>query len=172
MSDKEKKKSRDEKKEKRAAAPSAGVPGFASLRDEVERLFDAFEPGAWPWRGGQPFGDKTVGAPAPAVDLADRGDAYEITAELPGMTEKEVEVKLANGVLTIKGEKREESEETKKDYYISERRYGAFQRNFRVPDGVDADRIAAHVSDGVLTVTLPKTAGAEPEGRTIAITRK
>ena len=67
----------------------------------------------------------------PAVDVSETDKAYEITAELPGMDEKNVEVKLANGVLTIKGEKQEEKEEKKKDYYMRERRFGSFQRAFR-----------------------------------------
>ena len=73
------------------------------------------------------------------------------------MDEKNIEVKFADGVLTIKGEKKDEKEEKKKDYYLSERSYGSFQRSFQVPDGVDTDKIEATFKKGVLTVALPKS---------------
>ena len=104
------------------------------------------------------------------VDVVDTEKAYEVTAELPGMDEKNVEVKLANGALTIKGEKKEEKEKEKnKDYHVSERRYGSFQRSFTVPDGVDEDKIEATFKNGVLTVSLPKTAEAQKKEKQIAI---
>jgi HSP20 family protein len=105
----------------------------------------------------------------PAVDIADTEKAYEISAELPGLDEKNVELKFSDGMLTIKGEKKEEKEEKKKDYDLSERRYGSFQRSFTVPDGVDADKIDATFKDGVLTVTLPKTPEAQRKEKQIAI---
>ena len=97
----------------------------------------------------------------PTVDVSETDKAYEITAELPGMDEKNVEVKVANGVLTIKGEKQDEKEEKKKDYHMRERSYGSFERSFQVPDGVDADKIEANFKKGVLTVILPKSAEAK-----------
>ncbi|TGR62065.1 Hsp20/alpha crystallin family protein, partial [Mesorhizobium sp. M2D.F.Ca.ET.223.01.1.1] len=86
---------------------------------------------------------------APAMDLAEKAAAYEITAELPGIDEKNVDIKLANNVRTIKGEKKEEKEEKEKDYYLSERRYGCFQRSFRLPEGVNADKIDASFTKGI-----------------------
>jgi HSP20 family protein len=74
------------------------------------------------------------------MDIAETEKAYEITAELPGMSESDVEVVASNGDLTIKREKKEEKEEEKKDYYLSERRYGSFERRMQIPKGVDADR--------------------------------
>jgi HSP20 family protein len=106
---------------------------------------------------------------APAVDIAESDKAYEITAELPGLDEKNIEVKLANGALTIKGEKQEEKEEKKKDYYLHERHFGSFERCFRVPEGVDADKIEASFKKGVLTVTLPKTPEAQKAEKKIAV---
>ena len=79
----------------------------------------------------------------PAVDVTETDKAYEIAAELPGMDERNIEVTFADGVLTIKGEKREEEEEKNKDYYLSERSFGSFQRSFQVPRGVDTDKIDA-----------------------------
>jgi len=95
------------------------------------------------------------------MDLVEKEDAYEITAELPGLDDKNVEIKLSNRTLTIRGEKSEEKEDKQKDYYLSERRYGSFQRSFQLPDGVDADKIDAKFTKGVLTVKLPKTAEAK-----------
>jgi HSP20 family protein len=148
---------------------------FTSLRREIDRLFDDFGFGSLRmprspfemepfWRAAEPGFAKM-----PAVDIANTDKAYEITAELPGMDEKNVEVKLANGVLTIKGEKKEEKEEKQKDYHLSERRFGSFQRSFTLPEGIDSDKIDATFKDGVLTVTLPKTAESQKREKQIAI---
>ena len=85
------------------------------------------------------------------------------------MEEKDVELKVANGVMSIKGEKKQEKEEKKKDYYLAERRYGAFQRSFSLPDGVDADKIEAGFKKGVLTITLPKKPEAIKPERKIEV---
>ncbi len=97
----------------------------------------------------------------PAVDVTETEKGYKVVAELPGMDEKNIEVKIANGVLTIKGEKQEEKEEEKQDYYVRERSFGSFERTFPVPPGVDLDNVDASFKKGVLTVTLPKTAEAQ-----------
>ena len=148
---------------------------FADLRRQMDRLFDDFQWGSWPTLGRtafdmEPFwrGEVSWGK-APAVDVAERDNGYEVTAELPGMDASNVEVKYADGVLTIKGEKKEEKEEKKKDYFMSERRYGSFQRSFRLPDGIDVDKIAANFKNGILTVTLPKTAEAQKGEKKITI---
>jgi HSP20 family protein len=99
------------------------------------------------------------------VDVVERPGAFEITAEMPGMDDKHVEVKVANGALVIRGEKASRSHEEKGDFHISERRYGSYLRSFSLPDGVDASKIEATFSKGVLTVTLPKTASAAKETR-------
>ena len=96
-------------------------------------------------------------------------EAYEITAELPGLDEKNIEVKLANGVLSIKGEKREEKEEKRKDYYRRERSFGSFERSFQVPEGIDTDKIAASFKNGILSVTLPKSAEAQKQAKRIEV---
>jgi HSP20 family protein len=145
-----------------------------NLRQEIDRLFDDFHPFAWRSPFGRSlrnldFGKAPEWAVAPAVDMTEKDGTYEITAELPGLDEKNVEVKLANGILTIKGEKTEEKQEEKKDYHLSERRYGSFQRSFRVPDGVDAEKIEANFAKGLLTVKLPKTAEAVKSEKKIEI---
>jgi HSP20 family protein len=105
------------------AAPQFWRP-FESLRREIDHLFEDF--GGDFWR--TPFRqvERTFGAAMPAVDVTETDGAFEVTAELPGIEEKNIEVKLANHTLTIKGEKRDEKEETKKDYYMRERSFGSF----------------------------------------------
>jgi HSP20 family protein len=146
---------------------------FETLRKEVDRLFDDFGDDFWrrPFR---PLAALERNLPkkfvaTPAVDVTETDKAYEITAELPGMDEKNIEVNLADGGLTIKGEKKEETEEKKKDYYVSERRYGSFERYFGLPDGVDADKIEATFKNGVLKVMLPKTAEAQQPAKKIEV---
>jgi HSP20 family protein len=108
-------------------------------------------------------------AAAPAVDITESDKAYEISAELPGLDEKNVEVKVVNDNLLIKGEKQEEKEEKKKDYYLHERQFGSFERCFEVPEGVDADKIEASFKKGVLTVTLPKKPEAQKPEKKIEV---
>ena len=138
----------------------------------MDRLFDDFTGG---FRRGPLFDPSALRraestfAGMPAVDVAETDQAYEITAELPGMEEKNIEVRLANGVLSIKGEKQEEKEEKDKNYYRRERSFGSFERSFQVPDNVDADKIEASFKNGVLSVTLPKTAEAQKEAKKIDV---
>jgi HSP20 family protein len=106
---------------------------------------------------------------APAIDVVEKEKAYELTAELPGMDDKNIEVAVSDNRLIIKGEKKEEKEEKEKNYYLSERRYGSFQRSFDLPAGVEADKIDAKFSKGVLTITLPKSAEAQKKQRKIAV---
>ena len=149
---------------------------FESLRREIDRLFDDFDVSSWrsPFRrsvfDAEPFWRRELSwAAAPAVNIVESDKAYEITAELAGMDEKNIEVKLSNGGLTIKGEKQEEKEEKKKDYYLQERHFGSFERCFRIPEGVDADKIEANFKKGLLTVTLPKKAEAQKPAKKIEI---
>jgi HSP20 family protein len=88
---------------------------------------------------------------------------------LPGVDENSIDVKFSDGTLTIKGEKRDEREEKKKNFYLAERRYGSFQRSFSIPAGVDADRIEASFKNGVLTVTFPKTPQARKNEKKILV---
>jgi HSP20 family protein len=159
----------------RATAMQAWRP-FESLRREVDQLFDEFDRGSWmsPFRRSifdiEPYwrGEAALGA-APSVDIVEKDNAYEVTAELPGMDEKNIEVKLVDGGLTIKGEKREEKGEKKKDYYLHERHFGSFERCFAVPEGVETDKIEASFKKGVLTVTLPKKPGAQKPEKKIEV---
>jgi HSP20 family protein len=101
--------------------------------------------------------------PTPAIDVTEDDKAFKITAELPGLDQKDIDVTVANGTLTIKGEKSYEKEDKNKDRHVSERAYGSFQRSFAMPDGVDSDNIAADLAKGVLTITLPKTMQAQKQ---------
>jgi HSP20 family protein len=162
------------KTEKSPAPPQVWHP-FGGLRQEIDRLFDEFDGGLFrPFRSSffdaAPFRRNEMAVPTmPVVDVSETDKAYEIAAELPGMDEKNIEVKVANGVITIKGEKQEEKEEKKKDYYRRERNFGSFERSFQVPEGVDSDKIAASFTKGVLSVTLPKSQEAQKAEKKIEV---
>jgi HSP20 family protein len=115
------------------------------------------------------LGDTSFGAAVPAVDITEDDKGYRIAAELPGMSEKDIDVSISGDMLTIKGEKRQEREEKEKNRYLSERSYGMFQRSFPLPEGVDRDKISADFSKGVLTLTLPKTADAQKQQKKIEV---
>jgi len=145
-----------------------------NLRQDIDRLFDDFHPLSWrsPFSRALRGGSTSAGTRwqiAPAVDVVERDNEYEITAELPGMDEKNIEVKVSNGMLTFKGEKTEEKEEKGKDYYLSERSYGSFQRSFPIPDVVDSNKIEASFAKGLLTIKLPKSAEAQKNEKKIAV---
>jgi len=148
---------------------------FEGLRREVDRLFEDFtmSPFVMPFRRPafdlEPFWQPESWIAAPAVDLIEHEKAFELTAELPGLDEKNVEVKVANGVLTIRGEKAEDKEEKNKDFHMRERRFGAFERALRIPDMVDMDKIEATFKKGVLMVKMPKTAEAQKPVKKIAV---
>lgn len=148
---------------------------FESLRREIDRLFDDFSQGIWrsPFRSladlEPPRSLKLTWGAAPAVDIVEGDKAYVVTAELPGMDEKNIEVRIANGGLAIKGEKKEEKEEKSQDYFVSERRFGSFERYFRLPEGVNVDKIQANFKKGVLTVTLPKETEAQKPEKKIEV---
>jgi HSP20 family protein len=149
---------------------------FASLRNEVDRLFEDFDRGFWRFPLGRPMFDiepfsqrELSWGTTPAADIIEKDNAYEVIIELPGMDEKNIDVKLSDGCLTIKGEKQEDKEEKKKDYYLQERHFGSFERSFAVPEGVDADKIDASFKKGVLTLTLPKKPEAQKPAKKIEV---
>ncbi len=159
---------------KTSVTPSSPRSTFETLRQEIDRIFDDFSPSTWRF----PFGRSIFGAEvphptawqiAPAIDMVEKDKEYEISAELPGIDEKDIDIRLSNHTLSIKGEKSEEKEEREKDYYISERRFGSFHRVFRLPEGVDADKIQATFSKGVLKLQLPKTTQAQQNNKKIDI---
>jgi HSP20 family protein len=106
----------------------------------------------------------------PTVDLIDQNGEYLLTAELPGMTQDDIEVDVQDDVLTLRGEKSESAEHEDKDHRLYERSYGSFERSFTLPRAVDSEGVTADYENGVLTVHIPKTEVAK--GRKIAISSK
>jgi HSP20 family protein len=137
---------------------------FALLRHEMNTLFDNF------FRGFElePFKGR-FGAFSPTVDVKESDKDVTVSAELPGMGDKDIDVSLSRDSLTIKGEKKEEKEDKGKDYYRMERSYGSFTRTVPLPAEVDTDRAKAEFKKGILTVTIPKTARAIKETKKIPV---
>ncbi|PWJ20579.1 HSP20 family protein [Jannaschia seohaensis] len=168
-----KKKSEIDVRKEPAPASVEGWPSMTSLRNEIDRLFDDF--GAGRWR--EPLSRRMHALlPAsadwplqPATEFVECDGEYRLTAELPGMTAEDIDIKLSDGTISVRGEKSEEKKEEKEDYLVSERRYGAFHRTLSVPSGIDADGVKAEFANGVLTVTLPKTQEAKQKERKIKV---
>lgn len=123
---------------------------FSFLQQEIDRLFEGVTKGLPAFAGG--------GASLPRMDVSETDKAIEIEAELPGLETKDVQINLADNVLTIRGEKKSEREEKNKDYHLVERSFGSFSRSVELPQGVKAEDIAAEIAKGVLKVTVKKPA--------------
>jgi len=98
----------------------------------------------------------------PAIDIAENQEAVEVRAELPGMKREDIDISVLGNILSITGEKKESTEDKQKDFYHAERRYGTFRRDITLPTGVEPDKISANYSNGILTVTVPKSEQAKP----------
>jgi HSP20 family protein len=140
---------------------------FSTMRDEMNRVFERFEHD-WP-RLPSLFGRSGGHALSPELDVRETGNAITVEAELPGVEEKDVTVTLANGVLTIRGEKKQEREEKDGDYHLTERSFGSFQRSLRLPESIDETKVEAHFDKGVLKVTAAKKPEAVRAERKIEI---
>jgi HSP20 family protein len=134
-----------------------------SFQEEMSRLFDEFSRG-WDLAPFREFTEQWD-AFSPRMDVVEGDKEVTVSAELPGMDEKEIDVSLSHGVLTISGEKQGEKEEKGKNYYRMERSYGSFQRSIPLPSEVNEDKAKATFKKGVLTITLPKTAKAQARKR-------
>jgi HSP20 family protein len=141
------------------SGPGAEAHPFADLQREFDRLFNDLGR-AWPATGADLM---------PVIDVAERDNCFVISAELPGMEEKDVEVTLDDDVLTIRGEKKQEKDEKGENRRVIERSYGSFSRSIRLPPGINPDDVKAAMAKGVLTVTLPKPAQAEMQARKIEV---
>ena len=126
-----------------------------TLRREMDKLWEEFF-------GGQDLVSSEA-AWVPAIDISETKDAIIVRAEIPGMDAKDIEINLTGDVLTIRGEKKQETEEKDENFHRIETRYGAFQRAIRVPVSVDAEKIQAKYEKGVLKITLPKKEEAKPK---------
>jgi HSP20 family protein len=142
---------------------------FAEMRAEMDRLFDTF------------LGRGFVGRPAPSasaesaatlasnVDIRENDKEIIVEAELPGIEEKDIQVTVRDGVLSLKGEKKSERDEKKDTYHLVERSYGSFERSFELPDSADQDKIKAEFNKGVLRVVVAKRAEAAKAEKKIPI---
>jgi HSP20 family protein len=125
---------------------------FMSLQHEIDRLFEDFS------RGFPTIAGNGATALMPSMDVTETDKEIEITAELPGLEEKDVQINIADNILTIRGEKKAEKEQKDKNYRLVERSYGSFERTLELPEGVNVDAIKANISKGLLKVTVPKPA--------------
>jgi len=156
---------RDKKNVPRQAEPARPFTGWPR---EVDRLFDDFFAGFQaPVLQGFGFGER--GQFEPRVNLSETDKELHITAELPGVEEKDLDVSVTRDLLTIRGEKKHEHEEKGKDFHRIERSYGSFQRSIELPAEIDADRVQASFKQGVLNITLPKTERAQARTRRITV---
>ncbi len=140
-----------------------------SLQREIDQMFKDFaERVDWPAPLSTTSGAAVV---SPKMDVVETDKSYELTADMPGIEEKDLEVSVANGMLTIKGEKRyaKEEKDEKRNFLRVERSYGGFQRSLALPADADEQKIAASYVNGVLKVTIPKSEKAAKVGRKIAI---
>lgn len=149
---------------------------WGSLRSELDNTLDRFSSAF-----GMPSFRKMFDLPVsrraegafsfavPAVDVSESDKVYRLTAEVPGMEANEIDVTVNGYTLTIKGEKRQKKEEKGESFYMCERSFGAFQRSFSLPSGVDREKISSELRKGILTVTLPKTAQARQLKQTIQV---
>jgi HSP20 family protein len=149
---------------------------LARLRSDMEKVFeDFFSSMPFPFGGRRGETEPTrtferlLGPAAPAIDLVEKENTYEVIAELPGLDEKDVDLTLSDDVLTIKGEKKEEREEKRKGYHFAERHFGSFRRSLRLPEDVDQQKIEAVFKKGLLTITLPKNPSLAKQEKKISI---
>jgi HSP20 family protein len=128
-----------------------------TLRDRMNRLFEDMSSGKGQDR------DLVPGAWAPSVDIYETENEVVLAAEIPGVDEKDVEIKVEDNNLTIRGERKFEKETKEENYHRIERSYGSFARSFVLPNSMDAEKVAAEYQDGLLTLTLPKREEAKPK---------
>ncbi len=152
-----------ERRKTELAPTPAETDPFRALQRRMDHLFDDFASDyRWPFTNGR-------GAPMPSIDVSETETEMTIEAEVPGVDEKDIDVTLSDNLLTIKGEKKQEKEEKKKDYHLSERTYGSFSRSMTLPFQADPDKIKAAFKDGVLKISLPKPPEVKAKVKKIAI---
>jgi HSP20 family protein len=133
---------------------------FKSLRREMEDMFRAFD---------RKLPSPSIGAGVPAIDVAETNDAFEVTAELPGVEEKDINVSLDGNRLVISGEKKQETKRDEKDWHVEERSYGSFYRSMSLPFRPDDGAVEAHFDKGVLHLSIKKPAEIAKSAKTIEI---
>lgn len=145
------------------------APSFQSLHKEIDRVFDEFKGMAPRFDSGRltDFGGQIV----PRLDMCETDEAVEITAELPGVGEDDVDISVSSNILTLKGEKSVKKEEGEKDFHVVERTYGRFARTVPLSFDINPDDVDAKFNDGVLAITIRKPPEIASKTRKIAITR-
>jgi HSP20 family protein len=138
---------------------------LASFQSEIDRVFGEFLQSL----DLSKFPAFMNGEIVPKADFSESESAYELAVEVPGVSEKDLDVSVKNGVLTVKGEKKSEREEKKKDYLRTERSYGSYFRAMALPEDADESQITAHYADGVLRIAVPKSADSKSKSKKIAI---
>jgi HSP20 family protein len=142
---------------------------LVSIQDRMNRLFDeAFRGGSRPGSGDEEW---SLSSWAPAVDIFEQDGTIVLKAELPGVDPKDVDVRVENNVLTLRGERKLDNEVQKESYHRVERAYGSFSRSFTLPTVVDTEKIKADYRDGVLRVNLPKREEAKPKQISINVAK-
>jgi HSP20 family protein len=136
-----------------------------ALQRDIGRIFDDF----WHRIDHPDSGNGLLGTNWPTADVSETDKTIEVSVELPGMDEKDIEVSMSDDVLTIRGEKKTEIEKKEKGYYLSERSFGSFYRTIPLPAGVDTGKAEAQFKKGVLTITLPKAPEAEEKIKKIQV---
>ena len=160
-----------------AVAPRRpGVYDLFGLRSQIDRLFDDFGL-SWPRLGFlEPIFDRStrewIGDNWGASDISETDSAYRISIELPGCEDKNLDVSVANGTVSIRGEKKQESKETAEQYLSTGRKYGSFQQTFRIPEDADVEKITATYKNGVLELVMPKNESAKKSVKKIAISKE
>jgi HSP20 family protein len=144
------------------------VDPFRDFQREMNRLFGEFF-GDYPLAGRGRGADWAPAAFVPRVDVSETDQEVKVSAELPGMDEKDISVELQDDVLTLRGEKKTEQEETGKNWYRREQSRGSFLRSIELPAGVDASKAAAKFAKGVLTFVAPKREEEQAKRRTVPI---
>jgi HSP20 family protein len=138
----------------RELTPWRPMRELTTLRDEMDRLWDRMFRG-WP----------TTEFPRtewiPTFDVSETKDSVVVKAEVPGMDPKDIDISLADGILTLKGEKKQEREEKEENYYLTESSYGSFSRSIRLPHEVQGDKVKANCKNGILKITMPKSEEAK-----------
>ena len=135
--------------------PSRYQDPFQSFRTEMDRLFDSFLGGV-PSLTSLRQGFSGAQVMTPTLDVKENEKEIVVKADLPGMDEKDINLTIHNGVLSLRGEKKSEHTDERENYHVMERSYGSFQRSIRLPDTIDEDKAEARFDKGVLTITLPK----------------
>ena len=139
-----------------------------NLQRRMERLFDEML-GQGLWRTGDE--QSLRGAWVPAINILEKDDAMQITADLPGLNAEDVEVTVEQGVLNIRGERKFEEAAEGETFHRVERLYGVFERNFTLPNSIDTDKIEANFENGVMVLTLPKREESKPRSVKIKVSK-